>query len=340
MHFIVIGDTPVSYLWSSILKISQHLISHLHSNEVFIKTVESQKGIVLKSEDDKSQICDVPFFLTFEEGLKILTENEKKAPHVDGVILFTTVSDTDKRLTEMQPKLQKLLDLNLIFICLQYGLGNVETLSKYVPRSNILLGSTVTHATNIREGTIRGISNRPTNLWSASGLISEHMRAIIKAFNGAGFPTTVGPEAEIMLWKKLAVNCSINVLSAICSLKIGSTWSDANNSGRDTVVQVAREIAQVAQLEGIKLTEQEAVDAVAFVAQKASNHVSDMCNDMLNQKDTSIEHFNGFVIRCAQKHNHVVYTTQNLYNIVKLMESTYEKRLKPFIVMNDSEEKS
>mmetsp|Transcript_974 Transcript_974/g.1525 ORF Transcript_974/g.1525 Transcript_974/m.1525 type:complete len:340 (-) Transcript_974:22-1041(-) len=329
MKIVILGNNSVALLWASAIAMNNKSVSVtlVHDNIDLHKVIETQNGMQMSMDTMEKVIkCPMKSSLDLHEEIK---------HGCNGFLIMCPVEKTKTYLKNVGDILPTLLDKGLVLCALQHGLGNVEAIQQHVPKGVIMFGTTVTHANIIRDGLIRGTLNRPSNIWSASGVITENMKSLINIFTGAGLPTTATPEAEIMLWKKLAVNCSLNVVSAIAGLKISHAWNEGNHSGRLIMTQIAREVAQIAQLEGIKLTEQESVDALTFVSQKGANHVSNMCNDMLNNRETDVEDLNGFVLRAAKKHNLQVPSTEQMYHLVKLIEATYSKRLKPLVKSED-----
>ncbi len=103
-----------------------------------------------------------------------------------------------------------------------------------------------------------------------------------------------------VLWKKLAVNCCINPITALFDIKNGKVLEPFF---ADTIRDVVIEICQVALTQGIRLNEDEIITLVYSVATKTAANSSSMRQDILNNRKTEIEYINGYIHTLGQQLN-------------------------------------
>ena len=121
---------------------------------------------------------------------------------------------------------------------------------------------------------------------------SAHSPELIALFCRAGVEAVESPDFEKALWKKLAVNCVANPLTALLGLRNREVVVHQLASLRRRIVE---EVAKLAAAEGQPLPGDlpERVDQDLA----ASRNRSSMLQDMERGRPTEIEHLNGFVER-------------------------------------------
>jgi 2-dehydropantoate 2-reductase len=125
---------------------------------------------------------------------------------------------------------------------------------------------------------------------------SEHSAELIALFARAGVEAAESPDFEKALWKKLAMNCVANPLTALLGVR-----------NREVVVpgladlrrRIVAEVSALAAAEGHPLPP----DSVERVEQSlaASRNRSSMLQDVERGRGTEIEHLNGFVERRSRE---------------------------------------
>lgn len=333
MRVVIVSNSGLGCLWAAVLaKNEQNKVVLIHHRTTFIEAIKRQHGILLKttdsSENRQSELIQLDCFNSLEEG--IIFHNYE----VDAILFVVKSFHTSRVLKTLKKEtIKKMNEFRTHVVCLQNSLSNVEELVKYFPKDLILFGTTVTHAV-AQEGIVEGSYNRPTSLWCASNSLDAKAKKIVKNFTTSGLATTPTKDAEIMLWKKLAVNCAINSVTSLSLLKVRAACTESGGVGKDLMREIAAEVAKVAQTEGITLSEKEAIDSLDFVTRKAGNHVSTMCNDILNRRQTEIETMSGYVARCAEKHHLNVPLIRATRLLIKLIQDTYPLQLQPLQIKN------
>ena len=179
-------------------------------------------------------------------------------------------------------------------LSLQNGLGNRETLVRFLGEQRVGVGVTTLGATLLGPGraSLRG-----------DGVLSieAHPRLgpLQNMLNGAGFRVDILPDVNALIWGKLVVNTAINPLTALLGVPNGALLE--RPSARALLGEMARETAAVAQALGIVLPFADAVTAAEAVAlQTAANH-SSMLQDVRRGARTEIDSICGAVVLAGER---------------------------------------
>ena len=92
---------------------------------------------------------------------------------------------------------------------------------------------------------------------------TELLTDLGQLFNQAGIPTTVSPDIQYELWRKLLINNGVNPLSALTRLDT-QTLTHHPEFG-PIVYGLMREAAQAAQIEGVPLQQQDVDDMFELI---------------------------------------------------------------------------
>ncbi len=113
------------------------------------------------------------------------------------------------------------------------------------------------------------------------------------------------------LWRKLAVNCVINPLTAI--------WNCPNGELRhhpQEIMQICEEVAAVVEREGHHTSAEDLRDYVMQVIDATAENISSMLQDIRALRHTEIDYINGF-LRRARAHGIAVPENTRLFEMVK-----------------------
>lgn len=117
------------------------------------------------------------------------------------------------------------------------------------------------------------------------------------------------------LWRKLAVNCAINPLTALHSCRNGELASNPDLASQVTVL--CREIARVCAAAGFQDIARDVATTVATVIRGTADNRSSMLQDVLQGRRTEIDYITGYLLAEAQRHGIDVPLNTRLYEGVK-----------------------
>ena len=121
-------------------------------------------------------------------------------------------------------------------------------------------------------------------------------------------------------WKKLAINCVINPISALENINNGEINIQVY---QDKIKSIISEVVAVANKEGVVLTEHLLLNLVRDVAEGTAKNTSSMRADVLNKRRTEIDYINGYIDRLAKKHQLTTTVNSQLWLAVKTLEKRY-----------------
>lgn len=205
-----------------------------------------------------------------------------------------------------------------IVLTLQNGLGNDLHLKEKISAERILVGVTTQAANLIRPGHVKDNGAGPVSLPLLKGKEQE-VELISQIFAEAGFKVKISAGTEVLLWRKLLVNASINPLTAIFNARNGEIAS--NPDYRYLMLRLGGEVLSVAAAYGLDLGIEDLESYLVNICTSTANNQSSMLRDVLRKGNTENETINGAVIRKAAVLNIGVGINRLVYNLVKDIES-------------------
>lgn len=122
------------------------------------------------------------------------------------------------------------------------------------------------------------------------------------------------------LWRKLAVNCAINPLTALLDCPNGELRQHP-----DRVALICREVAAVIEREGYHTSESDLRYYVDRVIESTAENISSMLQDIRAMRHTEIDYITGYLLKRARAHGITVAENSRLFELVKRKESEYER---------------
>jgi 2-dehydropantoate 2-reductase len=237
------------------------------------------------------------------------------------IIICVKSYDTQKVLKQIAP----LVSEDSLILTLQNGIGNLEIISESFGANLVAAGSTNMGATLEDIGFVRHAGIGETVLGSISGKITINLRQLREIFIKANLDTRTSRDIRSVLWSKLIINVGINALTAITGLNNGQLieyeWT------RAILKEAVTEAVKLAKRKRIRLIFDDPLGKVESVCEATAKNVSSMLQDCLKQKKTEIDFINGVVVRLAQSLGIPTPVNKVLYELVKTIESSYDKRL-------------
>lgn len=121
-------------------------------------------------------------------------------------------------------------------------------------------------------------------------------------------------------WRKLAVNCVINPLTAIYDCPNGALRLYPRQ-----VELICGEVAAVMQREGYHATPEDLLAYVWQVVESTAANISSMLQDVRAMRHTEADYINGYLLRRARAHGISVPQNARLYELIKNKENEYER---------------
>ena len=235
-------------------------------------------------------------------GLQIYGETDLqiKLPAVDEItninekidVLLLTVKSYDTK--EAIQQAHKIITNNTIVLSLQNGLNNIETIKNVVPENQIIAGVTTHGVVFQKPGVIHHTGKGTTVIGAIDTSQKPMVTNIARLFSTVGITTTISNDIYQEIWKKAIINSSINPLTTIFSCKNG--YLKKNKILEHIVKKICIESTQVAQAQGIILTEEEMISDTFEVVTKTADNFSSMYQSVLKGSRTEINEINGKIM--------------------------------------------
>jgi 2-dehydropantoate 2-reductase len=196
------------------------------------------------------------------------------------------------------------------------GMGTQEELRTI--KQPLLLGMT-TQAARRDGNLIIHSANGTTHIGPANAVALEYSSladTLHTALPDVAWHNNIGNAS----WKKLAVNCVINPLTAL--------YDCPNGQLRDYPEEVARisaEVAAVMQREGLHSSPEDLLKYVWQVIDSTASNISSMLQDVRAQRQTEIDYISGYLLKRARAHGIAVPENARLFEQIKRKENTYER---------------
>lgn len=160
----------------------------------------------------------------------------------------------------------------------------------------------------------------PNYIGSVNDACPEAANRLADLLTGASLETYAVDSFEILKrgWEKTILNSSVSALCAVGRLTMAEAMADPDTV--ELVEQTIAEAVQVAECEKIRLPDDFARQCMRYL-KKGGDHFPSLALDLINNRPTEIDFFNGKIVAYGRKH--YVRTSLNLSftNMVKAMSN-------------------
>ena len=219
------------------------------------------------------------------------------------------VSDAVKALAAQLPPTAPIL-------LLHNGMGTIDELKSI---TQPLLMATTTQAARRDGNIIVHVASGVTHIGPSreqDGDYSYLADVLQKVLPDVAWHNNIRPQ----LWRKLAVNCVINPLTAL--------WDCPNGELKNHPQEIAalcEEVASVIEREGLHTSADDLRYYVEQVIDSTAENISSMLQDVRALRHTEIDYITGYLLKRARAHGIAVPENARLYDLVKRKESEYER---------------
>jgi 2-dehydropantoate 2-reductase len=263
------------------------------------------------------------------EKIPVTVFGSNQCPSVDAdlVIIFVKSSSTESAMKALLSK--QVISSHTVILTLQGGLDNPDIIASRMDNHQLLLtGSTNSSCKTVGTMIIENFVIETTTVWpyhlAKDAMPVPRVQEIVKLCDEAGLKMKLTPQAISDRWKMLLRYPTNTAISAICGLTYGTVWE--TEYGRNLLLELAKEVALVARLEGIDETlfnENIAVEAITELAQAEPDSPGTMLLDYKAKRITEIDATAGALVRKAEQHGVALPMTYVVWSILRLKEENY-----------------
>lgn len=231
---------------------------------------------------------------------------------IQRLLITTKSTDTKAALNSIRHRIAE----NAKVIVLQNGMGSQEWVSTQLPQAEVAWASTTDGAWLKSAFNVVLAGQGITKIGNSSGSFDW----LNKFENGF---LKVEPDSDITstLWRKLAINCAINPLTAIHQCQNGQLTR--NPDLLNEMARLCHEIESVANAANHPLFDSPLIEQACHVADITADNFSSMYQDVKYKRLTEIEFINGYLCSLA-KDLGIPTPTNSLYlKKVRALQDSY-----------------
>lgn len=233
----------------------------------------------------------------------------------DLLIVFTKGMHTEAALTAAR----HLIGPGTFAFTVQNGIGNVETIERFIPRDRIVMGMTNWPSTLVAPGHIRVPGDGQIRIWAADGTPSARLQDVCAMLDDAGLNCELDPAVEVAIWEKLAFNAALNSLAAAADLTVGEMAD--RQEARDIVFAILWETLAVAKAKGIGVDADRTRKSVEHAFAHHRSHKPSMLQDYLAGRPMEIGTITGAVAAEATRQSVPTPVTTAFANLLSILNS-------------------
>ncbi|MHC4392658.1 MAG: ketopantoate reductase family protein [Planctomycetota bacterium] len=203
---------------------------------------------------------------------------------------------------------ERWLEDEAMLISLQNGIGNVEVIAAHRGDALAAGGSTTHAARRLPSGEVVHTAHGDTFVAPRVPAGAPRLEAALLRLAGHGLAVTREEELLPLLWRKLAVSCGVNALTAVLSVRNGALLQ--SESALSCLREVTGEVDRVAESLGLTGLPAGGSEGSSFggsgferacaVARATAENRSSMLQDLAAGRRTEVDALNGAVVKRAR----------------------------------------
>ena len=301
MRIAVLGAGAMGSLYGGYLS-RKHDVILVDVNQAVVDAINAN-GVTIHEPDGSVTVCH-PLGAVSTAGM---------AP-VDLIIVFVKAMFSESALSNNRG----LIGPDTCIMTLQNGSGHEDTLTKFVDRAHVVIGTTQHNSAVVGPGEIRHGGSGITHVGCIEGDVSR-LQYIADAFCESGLEADCSADVQKLIWGKMFTNVSASVLTGVLQVPLGFIASDANAWALcETLV---REAVAVAAGEGLEFDAEEKVAEVRRVCENSPAGITSICADLSKGRRTEVDTISGSVVRASRRNGVPAPTHAAMVALVHAMEA-------------------
>lgn len=302
MHWYILGAGAIGRLWACLFE-QAAVPTTLILRDTAALSRWQQSGNIELHEAGNTQYC-----------APSAASSDSTAP-IQHLLVTTKAYDTLTALHAIQPRLQPGSQI----VLLQNGMGQQEAALELLPDCSLWAATTTAGAWREPPNRLHCISRGETVI----GPLSAAAPTLPDGWDRLPLTLTGCTDIRPVLWRKLAINCAINPLTAIEHCRNGELMSDPHRIQR--LRDICAEVERVARAVGIELFKEPLHQRAEAVARATGENLSSMLQDVRHRRQTEIEQITGYL--CQQARRYGVATPCNDALLQQIRTITQEREL-------------
>ncbi len=281
MHWHILGAGAIGLLWAGKLQKAGHRVS-----------------LVMRTPEKLAQYREKGGFSITHDGNTEFFNSQAELSDTPDPISHLLISTKSFAVADAFRSVKQRFTDNVRIWLLHNGMGPQQQLTIENPRLEIWAGSTTDGA----------FFEQPFGLVRA-GVGQTHMGRLSVCGNDRLYQELEDVDAHLqfsdhienVLWRKLAINCAINPLTALFNCRNGELLK--YDDRRAAMAQICKEVDDVTRALGLTLFERKLMEEAWDVAELTGNNHSSMQQDVINNRPTEIDTITGYLCHIADQAN-------------------------------------
>jgi 2-dehydropantoate 2-reductase len=259
--------------------------------------------------------------------VKLLSSSECPSTDFDLIIIFVKSGANQSAMRTLSTR--NVISDRTVILTLQGGIDSANTIAAHMPDCQLLLaGSTKSFCKSTGPMSIEKFGIATTLVWPhrcpKESEPLPRVREIVAVCAQSGLQIELTPQAITDRWKMVLSYPANNALSAITGLAYKQVCE--TDEGQNLLIDLAKEVAIIAKLDGIDETlfnETIAVETVREIARENPDRAGTMLIDLKACRTTEIDATAGALIRMGKKHGVKLPCMFTLWSILRIKEENY-----------------
>jgi len=316
MRFLILGAGAIGGVFGGFLRRAGHDVALVGRREHMAAIAE--KGLHISGIWGEHHVSG---FQTFESVAELAGES------FDAVFLSVKSYDTE---TAMRQLVEAHLAGGPPVVSLQNGLGNVETIARYVGTGRTIGGRVIFGVEVVEPGHCRvtvyaeEVMLGPIERGSPSG---EAVETLAQTLREANIPALATDRVHAYLWSKILYNCSLNPTATLLGAHYGELIE--HEETREILRRVVNEVYAVAASRHVDMLSPTAEAYFEILVDRlvpaTYDHHPSMLQDIRAGRRTEVDAMNGAVVRYGRESGIATPTNEILTLLIKALEPPLQR---------------
>ena len=255
-----------------------------------------------------------------ENGLKLITENETMVIRptlvtddvseigvADYILLTTKSYDIDTTIAQIKPAVGK----DTVILPLLNGIDNSDRIRALLPETEVWDGCCYIVAKIIEAGVVENVGGIHRIVFGYLNRVSDRLLAFEKMLADAGIEIRFYENIFTEIWKKFFFISTSASLTSYFDVSYNEVLT--NDSRRQTLIEVSKELLAVARAEGAEIDESEIDRLIKQFEKLPIGSTTSMHRDFIAGKSTEVHSLTGIVVKLGKKHGIETPVYQKVY---------------------------
>ena len=219
------------------------------------------------------------------------TDDPRVVGAVDVVLLGTKLYDVEAAAQGIAPMLHD----GTAVICLQNGVDAPAIVERLHGAAHVVPSVVMINGEIAGPGVIKHNAMNTLTVGELDGRASPRLEGFVAMANAAGIETTLSEDIRLEIWRKFLVLAPMAAISAMTRLPLARIRSEPETWRLAELGM--REVAAVANAEGVRLTEHDVQKTLAFVMGMPETWKASLTVDLEQGRRLEVDWFSGAVCR-------------------------------------------